>query len=176
MKNINQILNDGDVQLMKYIHERIVPDQKHILSHPVRIGVIGFSSTPYDKATAQSVIHWELLGVKNEFERNYEHCVFEIVSGLTDIGIPGQAYRIAKTTFGNDIKSVGYACSKAKDFPQFPVDEKHIIGNNWGDESDEFLANIDVLIRIGGGSQSMKEVKMFKEKYPDKLVREYDFD
>ena len=34
----------------------------------------------------------------------------------------------------------------------------------------------DIMIRVGGGPQAMKEIKMFKERYPDKLVIEYDLE
>ncbi len=38
-----------------------------------------------------------------------------------------------------------------------------MIGDEWGDESEKFLDSIDVLVRIGGGKQSMAEVKKAKE-------------
>jgi hypothetical protein len=39
-----------------------------------------------------------------------------------------------------------------------------IIGENWGDESSAFLDEIDVIVRIGGGKQSLTEVQTFKDK------------
>jgi hypothetical protein len=37
------------------------------------------------------------------------------------------------------------------------------VGEQWGDESAAFLAAIDVLIRIGGGPQSLAEAARAKE-------------
>jgi hypothetical protein len=45
----------------------------------------------------------------------------------------------------------------------YPVDERVIVGDRFGDESDAFLARIDVLIRIGGGAQSRREATACRE-------------
>ena len=58
---------------------------------------------------------------------------------------------------------MGIACEKAKEYDLFPVDKKIIVGKEWGDESETLLNNIDVLVRIGGGKQSLREVKQFQE-------------
>ena len=92
-----------------------------------------------------------------------------IVSGLTNVGIPAIAYDIAKK---NKWKTKGIACKLAEDYECFPVDEKEIIGDNWGDESETFLNSIDMLVRIGGGEQSEKETEMAKKRNIE--VLEYD--
>lgn len=164
----------------EFMHQRVKSIPNTICSNPLKIGVIGYSddSKIQDKEWAIANISWGLGRAKEELQYIFGHCdKFVLVSGLTDVGIPGLAYHLVtqgkhnKSTY---VKTVGYACSKAGNFPQFPVDEKHIIGNNWGDESEEFLKNIDALVRIGGGDQSMKESEMFKEKYPNKPIIEFD--
>lgn len=142
---------------------------------PIRVGVVGYSSKKFDTEKAEFLLFLAFQNVKHTFETTLQKTIkIELVSGLTDVGVPALAYRGAISIFGPTTRTVGIACAKAKDFPQFPVDEKHIIGDNWGDESDYFLDNIDCLIRIGGGDQSMKEVETFKQRYPEKLVLEYN--
>lgn len=84
-----------------------------------------------------------------------------VVSGLTAIGIPLIAYEEAKERCW---KTIGIACKKANEYPQFPVDEKIIVGEDWGDESNTFIKIVDKLIRVGGGSQSISEVKKARNK------------
>ncbi|MBI4148037.1 hypothetical protein HY490_01990 [Candidatus Woesearchaeota archaeon] len=69
-------------------------------------------------------------------------------------------------------RTVGIACAKAKDYELFPVNEKIIVGDNWGDESPVFLNYIDVLVRVGGGAQSKRETAETKSR--GKPVIEYD--
>ncbi|HLD37442.1 MAG TPA: hypothetical protein VJA86_02555, partial [Candidatus Nanoarchaeia archaeon] len=68
--------------------------------------------------------------------------------------------------------TAGIACSKANEYECFPVDEKVIVGNEWGEESQTFLNSIDVLVRVGGGSQSKREI--LEAKANGKPVFEYD--
>ena len=174
----------ADSDLMHFMRESSKPKPSHDLGRSPRIGVVGYS----DDAKVS-----EHLGSRKNCMAAISNCLHnaadalrsthkysgkvDVVSGLTAVGIPGIAYhlvttgRINKDTFG---KTVGIACSKAKDYPQFPVDEKHIIGDNWGDESEFFLNYIDALVRIGGGEQSKKEVQLFRTTYPEKLVIELD--
>lgn len=163
---------DADKRLMDQIHARVWPKEQ--IKKVGSIGVIGYSGTPYDETHVPEYIVFGLSNMKATLEHQLGCRQFKIVSGLTNIGIPKEAYAMAKPMFGDDVITVGIACSKAKDFPQFPVDEKHIIGNEWGDESDFFLDYIDCLIRIGGGDQSMREANMFKERYPTKPIIEHD--
>lgn len=133
-----------------------------------RIGVVGYSSKYFDKKKARSLLE---KGIKAALKHNIKDEAVEIVSGLTNIGIPALAYTIACE---HDYRTSGYACGKAEDFQLFDVDEKHIVGKKWGDESEEFLANLDVLIRVGGGEQSHTEVKAMQEK--NLPVFEYDLE
>ncbi|MEM6770117.1 MAG: alpha-ketoglutarate-dependent dioxygenase AlkB, partial [Bacteroidota bacterium] len=49
----------------------------------------------------------------------------------------------------------------------YPVDKVFLVGNKFGDESEAFIAYVDGIIRIGGGSQSRKEVALFRSKFTD---------
>lgn len=126
-----------------------------LLEDLFHVGVVGYSSQKFDEKKAE-----ELL--KNEFEKLKQSGKnISIVSGLTDLGIPKIAYKLAKQ-FG--FFTVGIACEKAYEYDCFPVDKKIIIGEDWGDESQTFLKQIEMLIRIGGGKQSLAEVEEAKKK------------
>lgn len=87
------------------------------------------------------------------------------------MGIPALAYREAVK---KGWKTVGIACEKAKEYDLFDVDEKHIVGKEWGDESESFLDMIDMMIKVGGGKQSKEEAE--KAKKMGKLVFEYELE
>ncbi|WP_299433928.1 hypothetical protein [uncultured Aquimarina sp.] len=78
-------------------------------------------------------------------------------------GVPKIAYKIAD---GIGLKTVGFSAKKALKIGSgvYSADKKFIVGKKFGDESEAFVDYIDILIRIGGGKQSRKEVAMFKEK------------
>ena len=118
----------------------------------MRIGVIGYSSQNFDQRKAKRLLHQAFDKIPLG-----EHTV---VSGLTNLGIPALAYKEAKR---RSWKTAGIACAKAFDYPRFPVDEVRIVGENWGDESETFLEDIALLIRIGGGKQSQAETKSAKQ-------------
>jgi len=120
-----------------------------------KIGVVGYSTQKFDTAKAQRVLN-DLFDQASSGHRDVA-----VVSGMTDLGISGVAYRIAQE---RGWRTVGVACSKASDYACFPVDEGRIIGTNWGDESQEFLRMCDVIVRVGGGKQSLAEVAQFKER------------
>jgi hypothetical protein len=86
-----------------------------------------------------------------------------LVSGLTDCGVPGIAYRVA-TRMG--LATVGISARQALRVRAglFPVDRRILVGRRFGDESAAFVAMIDALIRVGGGPQSRREAAMFREK------------
>lgn len=159
---------------------RKIPD--FVCDRPLRIGVVGYSDDAKvdeflkSRVWTRNNLSWTISNVQRELQYTHGRCdQYELVSGLTNTGVPAIAYdfvthgSVNKETF---IKTVGFACSKAKDFPQFPVDEKYIIGTEWGDESDAFLDYIDALIRIGNGEQSIRECEMFKRLYPEKPIQE----
>lgn len=127
------------------------------MNNILRIGVNDYSSQKFDSERATQMINeaYDIL------ERDYKGFEKVVVSGLTDLGIPGIAYRVA---VNRGWKTVGIACTKADRYACFPVDEKIIVGENWGDESQTFLNSIDVLVRIGGGKQTMKECAEWESK------------
>ena len=132
---------------------------------PLRVGVVGYSDKKFDKKAALELLRQgfdELIGSRKNVE---------IVSGLTDLGIPGIAY---KEAVERGYRTVGIACKKASEYKCFECDESIILGEEWGDESGRFLEYIDVLIRVGGGKQSLAEVKSAKKM--GKEVKEYELE
>ncbi len=125
---------------------------------PLKIGVVGYSSGKYDEIQARLLVTLSLSYIVDKVGSQYQ-----IVSGLTNLGIPALAYEFAVR---HGIPTVGVACSKAEEYECFPVNEKIIVGDEWGDESETFLSMCDVLIRVGGGKQSLEEVKAFKSMKP----------
>lgn len=132
----------------------------------MNVGIIGFSGKKFDSEKATSII-------KKEFDKLYSiHGPYiNIVSGYTDLGIPAIAYREARKV---GFHTVGVACKKANEYTTYPCDSVYIHGDNWGDESKIFLDMLDILIRVGGGSQSFKEVELAKEKNIE--IIEYDLE
>ena len=131
----------------------------------IKIGVVGYSINKCDLDLAKDYIKKSFDIVEKEYE-NFKKVV---ISGLTNIEIPHLAY---KEAVKRGWLTYGIACEKAKKFKWFNVDDYKIIGENWGDESKEFIDMLDVLIRIGGGKQSLKEVEMAKLK--NILIIEYE--
>ena len=126
----------------------------------IRVGVVGYSAKKFDKEKARAMIEKTLDLLKEDIE---------IVSGLTYLGVPAIAYDIAKE---RGLRTVGVACPKAEEYECFPVDERVIEGKDWGDESEKFLSMIDVMIKVGGGAQSVAEAKKAREM--GLTVIEYD--
>lgn len=125
----------------------------------MNIGFVGYSGAKFDEDEGLSLVFKAFTDLQDK----YEGQDIKIVSGATMYGIPKIVYEVA-TTFG--YKTVGVMCKRGydKDSELFPCDEIYAIGENWGDESKLFIEKIDALYRIGGGPQSIKEVKMAKEK------------
>lgn len=121
----------------------------------LRIGVVGYSTQEFNQDDAKIFIESAFDGIQEKYP-NYKMIV---VSGLTNLGIPALAYAEAVK---RGWKTIGIACKKAVEYDLFPVDSKIIIGDEWGQESETFLNNIDVLVRVGGGKQSLKETSAFK--------------
>lgn len=128
----------------------------------VRIGLVGYSRGKFNKKDARNLVEQGLQTAMHDLKA--EDC--ELVSGLTNMGIPKLGYQYAKTL---SLRTVGIAPSRARRVRSglFPVDETIFIGKNFGDESDYFIEYIDILVRIGGGPQSRNEVKLFRAKYND---------
>ena len=122
----------------------------------VRVGVIGFSNE--DSIASQSQVEACLDQGMIDLGIIHGKVGVNIVSGLTNVGVPRIAYEYAKA---NKMKTVGISAKEADKYELFDVDETFIKGDKFGDESDFFLEYIDVLIKIGGGAQSIKEFKAF---------------
>jgi len=126
----------------------------------LKIGVVGFSRNQFDKKTA-------ILQLRNHIEHfieKYPDHKISIVSGYTNMGVPKLAYQIADDL---SLHTVGFSAKQALRVRSgvYPVKEEILVGERFGDESEEFIRYIDVLLRVGGGPQSRKEVEMFK-KHP----------
>ena len=131
----------------------------------LKVGLVGYSDAKYDEGIAKTLI----LIAMDLVEDNHEADEYKLVSGLTDLGIPGLGYKLAEKT---GWKTVGFSAKEAKEYKCFPVDEEIIVGEKFGSESTAFINYIDVLIRIGGGKQTFDEVKMAKERG----IAVYEFD
>lgn len=136
-----------------------------------RVGVVGFSAQKFDKGIASKLISVMFDSIEKQYPDEKE---FVCVSGLTDLGIPALAYREAdkrNTPFHTQKwKTVGIACNKAQEYDCYKVHEAIIVGQEWGDESKDFIDYIDILLRIGGGNQSKKEEQMARDKKIPVLV------
>jgi hypothetical protein len=128
-----------------------------------KIGVVGYSGQKFDSMVATCLL-------ATAFQRAaIDKGDVELVSGLTDVGIPAIAYRLA-SIYGWE--TAGVACKKAKNYSCYDCDRVEIVGDKWGDESESFLGQIDALVRVGGGKQSMAEVESAKQR--NIPVYEYD--
>ena len=136
------------------------------------VGVVGYSAKKFDVNLATEYLKDAFTHVSHLVDIYHQENIY-IVSGYTNMGIPALAYSLAESF---DWKTIGLACKKAFENGCYPVDKQIIVGDNWGDESDTLINLCDIMIRVGGGPQAMKEIKMFKERYPDKLVIEYDLE
>lgn len=129
----------------------------------MKIGIVGFSATPFDEENAKLILKTKLEELISGLDPKF----IEVVSGYTNIGIPKIAYEIADSL---GLKTVGYSAKQAltSSCGLYPVGKEIIVGENFGDESQAFINYIDILIRIAGGSQSKKEVELFKVKNKDR--------
>jgi hypothetical protein len=120
----------------------------------MRLGIVGYSQQEFDEEKAIDLLRSILI------QETLIHPDITIVSGLTNLGVPAVAYSLAKEL---NLKTMGVACAKAGCYKCFPCDRVHIVGEDWGDESETFLASIDKLIRVGGGKQSHAESARAKD-------------
>lgn len=124
----------------------------------IRVGVVGYCPpSKFDEKEAEKMLNEAFDKIKARFPGRK----ITIVSGLTNVGVPAIAYRLASE---KGYKTEGVACKKAEDFEIYPVDKKIIVGNDWGEESETFLKESEVLIRVGGGKQSFKEAAEAKKQ------------
>lgn len=125
----------------------------------IKIGFVGYSAGKFDKAEAQKIID-EIFSKLHEIAQE-ENEELAIVSGATYMGIPAMIYDKASEY---ELKTIGVMCKEGYDCDLYPCDEIYAIGDNWGDESETFINMIDIMYRIGGGPQSLEEVKKAKQK------------
>lgn len=135
----------------------------------ISIGVIGYSAQKFDQNLAEGLLKEYLSWMTSIHGRTN----IELVSGLTDLGIPRIAYQVAKSL---GLRTVGIACSKARDYNCWPVDEELIIGDDWGDESKTFLDRITHMVKCGGGKQSETEAKEFLAKWGSRRFKNLPLD
>lgn len=123
-----------------------------------RVGVVGSCPpTKFDEVAAQAAI----VDAFNAIAADYSDYTITIVSGLTDVGVLALAYAEATK---RGWRTVGFASKRATEHPLYPVNENHVVGETWGDESPAFIDYIKngAIIRIGGGKQSHAEVAIMK--------------
>ncbi len=127
----------------------------------LRIGVVGYSRPHFDHAAAEALLADAVARVLAR--AGLEPGAAELVSGLTDCGVPGLAYRLAVKL---GMPTVGVSAKQALRVRAglFPVDRQILVGRRFGDESPAFIAMIDAMIRVGGGPQSRREVALFRDK------------
>jgi hypothetical protein len=132
----------------------------------LKIGVVGYCPpTVFDEKLARQMIE----DAYSRIEAHFTDVNIAIVSGLTNVGVFKIAYEEAQK---KGWRTVGVACKRAEEHELFPVDEKIIVGENWGDESPRFLEGLNAIIRIGTGKQSVRETNVIKAL--GKPALEYD--
>jgi len=120
------------------------------------IGVIGQSS----QSSAFEEEVWNKVSVElNRLGGNKTDVM--VMGGLTDTPSAHRAaYHIARMKGWN---VGGIACEKASKHKWFPMNQDgdvlKIAGKHWGDEMEEFINSVDVLIRVGGGKQQSEDVE-----------------
>lgn len=131
---------------------------QEVYMNEIKVGVVGYCPpTKFDEVEARHMI----VGAFDKIQAQFGDRVIAVVSGLTNVGVLAIAYdEAAKRGW----RTVGIACERAQEHPHYPVDEKTIIGANWGDESPTFLAELDAIVRIGGGKQSIRETDAIKAR------------
>ncbi|MCA9659071.1 MAG: hypothetical protein KC486_12060 [Myxococcales bacterium] len=132
--------------------------------HPPRIGVVGFSSPHFDQDQARVELRRLLRALLERWPGPLADV--EVVSGLTNQGVPKIAYELAREL---GLRTVGISARQALRVRAgvFPVDRRWLVGDRFGDESQDFIAYVDALIRVGGGEQSRAEVELFRRRFAD---------
>jgi len=133
----------------------------------IRLGFIGYSATKFDFKKSDEILEQIFKDIGN----TYSFKDVEIVSGGTEYGIPFEVYKKADE-YGYFL--TGIICKEGMEDKLYDLDKIIIIGETWGDESETFIEYIDVLYKIGGGKQSIKEVEMAKKQH--KKVIEFELE
>lgn len=132
------------------------------------IGVVGDMTNDFDADEARAFLEQTFDTIE---QANTDVDGFAVVSKLIDTGIPGLAYQIADE---RGYETWGIAPTEAKQADWYSVDYHVISGDNWGDESQEFVDDIDVFVRVGGDAQAHDEEASADAE--GLTVYEYDFD
>ena len=125
----------------------------------LKIGIVGSSATGFDPEKARAL----LMSAVSDIAYQLKPADIEIVSGLKNTGIPKQAYEFAERC---GYKTIGIDANEVKNesYELYPVDECRFAGSNNGDESGYFVDCIDALIRVGGSTNCLHKVDLFKQK------------
>lgn len=124
----------------------------------INIGIVGFSDeSKYKKSDGEKAV----LASFNNIAELFPDREIHIVSGLSNVGIPKLAYIEAVK---RGWRTVGIAPREVEPCDSFPVDDVIIVGSKFGDESQTFIDYIAILVKIGGGKQSQKELQMAKDR------------
>ena len=122
----------------------------------IYIGLAGYSGQKFDVAEATRLIK----AAFDQISALFPDRPIALVSGLTNLGIPALGYALATE---RGWYTIGVACAKAKDYECYPCTETHIVGTDWGHESQTFLDMCQIFIRVGGGDQTITEITKAKE-------------
>jgi len=131
----------------------------------LNVGVVGYSGAKFDESIAKAllILAFDIVESDNKSDE------YAVVSGCSDMGIPGLAYEEADK---RGWETVCLSAEEVKQYDCYDTDKEMYFGEKFGDESEEFVKFIDCLVRIGGGKQSMEETEMVKKA--NKPVYEYD--
>lgn len=124
----------------------------------LNIGVVGYGHVPFDRDEALRLLGEGLDAVLVD---NPTATSINLISALTDQGIPALAYSIAKE---RGWKTIAVACTEARGRSCSPVDMHLIVGDTWSDTNTNFFALCDAIVRIGGGKRCAAEVVEFARK------------
>jgi hypothetical protein len=127
-----------------------------LIKDVIKIGFVGYSNeSKYNESEAKKIIK-NIFDKLEKFDQD-----LQIVSGFTNVGIPKLVYEEAEK---RNMYTIGLSAEEAKEYELHDVNAEIIVGKKFGDESEFFINYIDALIKIGGGEQSEKELKMAKDK------------
>jgi len=141
------------------------------MSRKLKIGFVG--NCMLDECFEDKVRALIINSYMNILEQYKGYDEYVLISGATNIGSVKIAYEEAEK-LGWTIK--GIACELEKKYETFPDlkdEDVIIVGKTWGDESYLFEHSVDVLVRVGGGEQSLKETEHIKKL--GIKVFEYDY-
>lgn len=143
-------------------HETLENDDNVLM-----IGVVGDMVDGFDEDEARSFLE----STFDEIETDYPDVEnYAVVSKLVDSGIPRLAYEIADE---RGYETWGVAPVEVKEADWYDVDYHVISGSVSGDESEEFIDDIEVFVRVGGDDQAHNEQSMADAAGLE--VYEYDF-